>query len=133
MPNARARLAPTISMISAPTAARMIWVSTTAGVRGGVPRRRGRNASTAPRSAASGSRFAASQTSSIVSGRSSVAAVSGFGGGRWGHLRRGKSHACAEQPQAEEQRCQTAHWDSASPSAIFCFILAMNRAASSGW
>ncbi len=37
MPNARARLAPTTSMISEPTTARMICVWTTAGWRSGVP------------------------------------------------------------------------------------------------
>ena len=45
MPKARARLAPTTSMMTAPTIARMICVCRTAGVRGGVPRRRGRSAS----------------------------------------------------------------------------------------
>ena len=50
MPKARARLAPTTSMMTAPTTARMICVWTTAGVRGGVPRRFGRSASAAPSS-----------------------------------------------------------------------------------
>ena len=57
MPNARARLAPTTSMISEPTTARMICVCTTAGCRSGVPLRRGRSASTVPSSAASGRRI----------------------------------------------------------------------------
>ena len=56
MPKARARLAPTTSMISAPTTDRMIWVWITAGWRMGVPRRRGRSASAVPSTAASGSR-----------------------------------------------------------------------------
>ena len=60
MPKARARLAPTTSMMTAPTTARMICVWTTAGIRGGVPRRFGRSASAAPRTAASGSRIRAS-------------------------------------------------------------------------
>ena len=41
MPKARARLAPTTSITTAPTTARTICVWTTAGVRGGVPRRFG--------------------------------------------------------------------------------------------
>ena len=41
MPNARARLAPTTSMTTAPTTASTICVWTTAGLRGGVPRRFG--------------------------------------------------------------------------------------------
>ena len=49
MPNARARLAPTMSMISAPTMASTIWVSMTAGSRGGDEARRGRRASAAPK------------------------------------------------------------------------------------
>ena len=65
MPNARARLAPTTSMMTAPTTARMICVWTTAGIRGGVPLRRGRSASAAPSSAASGRRTSASLSSCI--------------------------------------------------------------------
>ena len=64
MPKARARLAPTTSMISEPTTARMIWVCTTAGWRSGVPRRRGRRASTVPSNAASGSLMSEASTSS---------------------------------------------------------------------
>ena len=48
MPKARARLVPTISMITAPTIARMIWVWMTGVVRFGVPRRFGRSARTVP-------------------------------------------------------------------------------------
>src|SRR6187397_356613 len=56
MPNARTTLEPTTSMTTEPTMARMICVCTTAGVRVGVPRRRGRNARRAPNVAASGMR-----------------------------------------------------------------------------
>ena len=49
MPNARARLAPTTSMISAPTIARTICVSMTAASRRGDPARRGRRASAVPK------------------------------------------------------------------------------------
>src|SRR5688572_20527942 len=80
MPNARARLAPTTSMISAPTTARMICVCTTAGCRSGVPRRRGRNARTVPSSAARGRRMADASSSScrlsITPGRSTVGSIS---------------------------------------------------------
>ena len=60
MPKARARLCPTISITRQPTIASRICVSITGAWRGGAPRRRGRNASAAPSSAARGSRTAAS-------------------------------------------------------------------------
>jgi hypothetical protein len=63
MPNARARLAPTTSMIKAPTTDSMICVWMTAGLRGGVPRRFGRSASAVPSTAASGNRIIASSIS----------------------------------------------------------------------
>ena len=56
MPNARARLEPTTSITTAPTTARMICVWMTGACRCGVPRRRGRSASTQARPAAIGSR-----------------------------------------------------------------------------
>src|SRR5262245_46996866 len=63
MPNARARLDPTTSIPIAPTTARMIWVWITGALRGGVPRRRGRTASAAASSAATGSRSTACRNS----------------------------------------------------------------------
>ncbi len=64
MPNARARLEPTTSMTVAPTMARTICVSMTGADRGGVPRRRGRNASAAPSTVAIGSANRARSTMS---------------------------------------------------------------------
>lgn len=82
MPKARARLAPTTSMINAPTTASTICVWTTAGWRGGVPLRRGRSASAVPSTAASGSRSAAATSSSwklsAIPGRS-TGSVAGAG------------------------------------------------------
>ena len=54
MPNARARLAPTISITHAPTTASTICVWITGDDRAGVPLRRGRNASAAPSAVAQG-------------------------------------------------------------------------------
>src|SRR5262245_43403535 len=64
MPNARARLEPTTSMTVAPTTASTICVSMTGAERGGVPRRRGRNASAAPSAVATGSASTARSTMS---------------------------------------------------------------------
>src|SRR5260370_64242 len=72
MPNARARLDPTTSITTEPTMARMICVWMTGACRGGVPRRRGRSASTHARPAATGSRVTAWRSWSSCVPRSGV-------------------------------------------------------------
>src|SRR3954471_14928979 len=69
MPKARARLEPTTSITVAPTTARTICVSMTGAERGGVPRRRGRNASAAPSAVATGSANTARSTMSKCDSR----------------------------------------------------------------
>ena len=81
MPKARARLVPTISMITAPTPASTICVCTTATERGGVPRRRGRSASRAPSPAASGRRTSERRTSWMVVSLTSSPFDTGAGNG----------------------------------------------------
>ncbi len=72
MPNARARLDPTTSITIAPTTARMICVWMTGGRRLGVPRRRGRTASTDASNAATGRRSTAWRSSASCRSRSGV-------------------------------------------------------------
>src|ERR1041385_597440 len=82
MPKARARLEPTTSITVAPTTASTICVSMTGADRGGVPRRRGRNASAAPSTVAIGSESSARSTMSKCDSRTcgNVCASSGGGG-----------------------------------------------------
>src|SRR4051812_5145335 len=103
MPNARARLDPTTSMTVAPTTARTIWVSITGADRGGVPRRRGRNASAAPSAVAMGrestARSTMSRCDSSTCGSDCVSS-----GGKGCMSRVGRTSACRLIDGARTQR-----------------------------
>src|SRR5689334_16440324 len=93
MPKARARLDPTTSMTVAPTTASTICVWMTGADRAGVPRRRGRKASAAPRAVATGSASTARSTMSKCDSSTcgSDCANSGGGGCIVGRVGRGAS------------------------------------------
>src|ERR1043166_4471998 len=105
MPKARARLEPTTSITVAPTTARTICVSITGADRGGVPRRRGRNASAAPRTVAIGSESTARSTMSKCDTRTCGSdSVSSAGGGCMSCAWKRSARRLVGRPRAQRDR-----------------------------